>query len=293
MSTIKQDIYILGQSSAKKISGVGEEIRLDLSLVPQPLNSTGSITGTVTSDGNPLPNALIKIMDANYNPIMHAISGTDGTYTLDNLPAANGYNIFCSATGMLLKQGSSFSLQSGQVVDQDFDMAHDPNAGLSIIAGDLIDFSTNGPIGGAVVSLYLLDGNNAEVLQSITYTNQYGQFVFRELAFGKYIVRVATLGYVGTSTNVMINQAGQIAACLISLNQNPNAALGTVSGMVTDNNNQIIIGADVILYLVNADKSLTATGFTQTNSSGVYLFINVPQGNYIVKSNQTTEIVIP
>ncbi|MEG2289061.1 MAG: carboxypeptidase-like regulatory domain-containing protein [Clostridium sp.] len=294
MSTIQQDIYILGQSQTKQIQTVGEEIRLDLQLTPQPLNNTGKVTGTVIDTlGNPIPNALIKIMDSNYNPILHAITAADGTYTLDNLPAGTGYNIFATAAGMALQQGVSFTITAGQVITKNFTLTSDPSTQLGIIAGDLTDLSNSAPINGAVVSLYLVNSDTTEVLQAITYTNQYGQFVFRGLAIGNYSIRVSALGYIGTSSTVSITTSGQIVPALIALNQNPNASRGTVSGIITDNNNQVIVAADVVLYKVNLDTSLTAIAFTQTNSSGVYLFINVPQGSYKVKSNQTEDVVIP
>ncbi|MBY0756869.1 carboxypeptidase-like regulatory domain-containing protein [Clostridium sardiniense] len=293
MATIKQDIYVLGQSQAKQINSVGQEIRLDLSLRPQVLNNTGKVTGTVTSGGNPVPNALVKIMDSNYNPILHAVTALDGTYTLDNLPAGTGYNIFCTAAGMALQQGVSFSITAGQVINRDFNLVSDPAAQLGIIAGDLVDSSSNTPIGGAVVSLYLVNPDNTEVLQAITYTNEYGQFVFRELAIGNYSIRVSALGYIGTSSTVSISTPGQIVPSLITIVQDPNASRGTVSGIITDNNNQPIANADVVLYKVNSDDSLTAISFGKTNASGVYLFINVPQGNYKVKANQTQDVIVP
>ncbi|MGG7096487.1 MSCRAMM family protein [Clostridium sardiniense] len=293
MATIKQDIYVLGQSQAKQINSVGQEIRLDLSLRPQVLNNTGKVTGTVTSGGNPVPNALVKIMDSNYNPILHAVTALDGTYTLDNLPAGTGYNIFCTAAGMALQQGVSFSITAGQVINRDFNLVSDPAAQLGIIAGDLVDSSSNTPIGGAVVSLYLVNPDNTEVLQAIIYTNEYGQFVFRELAIGNYSIRVSALGYIGTSSTVSISTPGQIVPSLITIVQDPNASRGTVSGIITDNNNQPIANADVVLYKVNSDDSLTAISFGKTNASGVYLFINVPQGNYKVKANQTQDVIVP
>ncbi|GAA0068659.1 hypothetical protein UT300003_01820 [Clostridium sardiniense] len=293
MATIKQDIYVLGQSQAKQINSVGQEIRLDLSLRPQVLNNTGKVTGTVTSGGNPVPNALVKIMDSNYNPILHAVTALDGTYTLDNLPAGTGYNIFCTAAGMALQQGVSFSIAAGQVINRDFNLVSDPAAQLGIIAGDLVDSSSNTPIGGAVVSLYLVNPDNTEVLQAITYTNEYGQFVFRELAIGNYSIRVSALGYIGASSTVSISTPGQIVPSLITIAQDPNASRGTVSGIITDNNNQPIANADVVLYKVNSDDSLTAISFGKTNASGVYLFINVPQGNYKVKANQTQDVIVP
>ena len=293
MSTIQQDIYILGQSQKKSISSVGEEIRLDLSLQPQPLNNTGTVTGTVTYNGTPVQNALIKIMDSNYNPILHAITGTDGSYTLNNLSAGTGYNIFATAAGMQLQQGTSFNITANQVITSNFTLASSPASQLGVIAGDLFDSSTSLPINGAVVSLYLVNSDSTQVLEAITYTNQYGQFVFRELAIGNYNIVISALGYVGSSSLASITQSGQIVPALVNITQDVNASRGTVSGIITDNNNQPISAADVILYQVNTDQSLTAISFTQTNTSGVYLFINVPQGNYIVKSNQSQSVVVP
>lgn len=293
MAIIKQDIYILGQSEKKTIKDVGEEIRLDLKLQPQPLNNTGRVTGTVTDEsGNPIPSALIKLMDANYEPLLHSITGSDGTYTLDNVAAGTGYNIFATASGKKLRQGTSFSISTGQVIENNFVLLDEPAFQLGVIAGDLYDSSTEAPINGAVITLYQVNPDKTEVLKAITYTNEYGQFVFREIEQGNYSIRVSALGYIGITSAVNITQSGQIVPSLIKIVQDPNASRGTVSGIITDNLNQPIIGADVVLYEVNQDESLTAIAFTKTNASGVYLFINVPQGNYKVKSNQTENVNI-
>lgn len=294
MATIKQDKYILGQSQSKQIADIGEEIRLDLKLNPQPQNDTGKVIGTITDDtGKEIPNSLIKIMDAEYNPLLHAISGTDGTYTFDNVPVGTGYNIFCTSTGKMLNQGTTFTIAKSQVVTRDFTLQTDSAMQLGIIAGDLFNSVTHLPVNGAVISLYKVNADTTEVLQAITYTNQYGQFVFRELAIGNYIVRITALGYLSTSTTAIINTAGQIIPAVVQITEDPNTSRGTVSGIITDNNNAAIDRADVVLYKVNTDNSLTPYAFTKTNSAGVYLFINVPQGNYKVKANQMEDVIVP
>lgn len=293
MANIKQDIYILGHSQVQSLTSVGQEIRLDLQLQPQPLNQTGKVTGTVTdSNGNPIPNALVKIMDANYNPLLHAITAADGTYTIDNVPAGTGYTIFATAAGMALNQGTAFTIAAGQVITRNFSMVADPSTQLGIIAGDLYQSGTKTPINGAVVSLYLVNADETEVLAATTYTNEYGQFTFRELANGNYVVRISMLGYISSSSTVTISTSGQIVPVTANLTIDTNSARGTVSGMITDNNNQPIANADVVLYKVNADSSLTAVAFTKTNTAGVYLFMNVDQAQYIVKSNQSQTTTI-
>lgn len=291
MSSVKQDMYILGQSQSQSIKIPRQEIRLDLQLFPQPLLDTGKVTGVVTdSNGNPIPNALVKIMDTNYNPIEHAITAEDGSYVIHHLPASSDYTIFATAAGKALNQGKSFNLDAGDVVTRNFVILDDPATQLGVIAGDLYDTESNNPIGGAIISLYLKHHNCSETLVAITYTNDYGQFVFRELELNTYIIRVYMLGYYQNSTKVCISTSGQIVPSIIYLKSDPNSSRGTISGMITDNNNHPLPYADVILYKVNDNKSLTAVAFTKTNASGVYLFMNVDQAEYVVKSNQTQSI---
>lgn len=67
---------------------------------------------------------------------------------------------------------------------------------------------------------------------------------------------------------------------------------GTVSGLITDQNNDPVEYADVILYNVsNIDghEKLTPIAFTKTNAKGVYLFINVPKGVYKIKSTKMSD----
>lgn len=293
MATIKQDIYILGQSEAKRIQSIGEEIRLDLQLQPQPLNTTGTVTGTITdTTGQPIPNALVKLMDSNYEPLMHSLTGTDGTYTIDNVKPGSGYNVFAISQGKKLNQGISFALASNQVVNRDFTLEDDPSAQLGIIAGDIIDSATGRPVGGAVASLYSINSDETEVLEAITYTNEFGQFVFRELDLGNYVVRISALGYERTISTANVTKSGQIVKSAVKMVPDTTTSRGTISGIITNNNNVPIENADVVLYEVNEDESLTPISFTKTNAQGVYLFINVAQGNYKVKSNQTEDVTV-
>lgn len=81
MPLIKKDIYQLAQSPKATIAGVGEEVRIDLNLEPNPNLNSGTITGTVTNtDGQPISGAVVKIMDNDYNPLAHVITGSDGSY---------------------------------------------------------------------------------------------------------------------------------------------------------------------------------------------------------------------
>ena len=121
------------------------------------------------------------------------------------------------------------------------------------------------------------------------YFHQYGQFVFSDVPQSKYNIKINALGYYSYSSLAAITAGGQIINVIANINPNPNSSRGTVSGLIVDNNNRAISDADVTLYKVetiNSKESLTAVTYTKTNTDGAYLFINVDQGNYLVKSNQ-------
>lgn len=236
--SVRQDKYILGQSQKKSIDTVGEEIRLDLSLNPNPNLNGGTITGTVKdSNGNPIKGALIKIMGNDYEPLAHVFTGDDGSFIFTPFPPRSNYRIFASAQGYVLKENQQFTILANQEFESNFTLTKDPNANLGIIAGDLFRGDTSVPINGAAVSLYTIGANNEETLYALSFTNQYGQFVFSDVPQSSYTIKVNALGYYSFSSSAAITSGGQIVNVVASINPNPNSSRGTVSGLITDNNN--------------------------------------------------------
>ncbi|WBW97736.1 MSCRAMM family protein [Oceanirhabdus sp. W0125-5] len=231
---------------------------------------------------NPIAGALVKIMDNNHNPLAHAITGEDGAYIFNSFPPGSNYHIYAIAQGYKLEEDVPFTLLPQQSVEKDFILPIDPASALAIIAGDILDIKSQKAINGAVVNLF----NEVDELIALSYTNEYGQFVFADITKGKYTVRFSALGYKPSSQTVEIDKDGQIANIVVNLDEDPSSARGTVSGMITDNNNEPIDGAEVILYSVGADETLTPIAFTKTTDEGVYLFINVAKGDYKIKANQ-------
>ncbi|GAA0744803.1 carboxypeptidase-like regulatory domain-containing protein [Clostridium oceanicum] len=290
---VRQDMYKLGQSEEKSIQDLAEEIRLDLQLQPNENLEGGTVYGKVVDEeGNPIENSLVKIMSNDYEPLAHAFTAADGSYVFSPFPAGNNYRIFAISDGYKLQEQIQFNLLSNQQVEKNFQLEVDPNASNGIIAGDIFDNTTGQPIEGAVVKLYQVDDQQVETLYALTYTNEYGQYVFRELEQDNYIVRITALGYQPAATNVVIDQPGQIANVISNLQVDTATERGTVSGLITDDNNQPIAQADVILYEVKEDDSLNPVAFTKTNDQGAYLFINVARGDYKIKSNKMVDITV-
>lgn len=289
MAGVVQDQYNLGQSVKKSLAGLGEEIRIDLNLTPNIHLDEGTIFGTIKDvKGNPIKGAVIKIMDKDHNPVAHTVSGEDGSYIFSPFPPAAEYHMYAQAKGYILGEIMPFPLLPKQQVEKNFVMKDDPKALLSTIAGEVINTNEPpDPIKGAVVNLYIVSELGLETLIAITYTNQYGQFTFRDLIKGNYIVKISALGYIPLSIAVIINKDSTIANVIANISIDPEASKGTISGIIADENKTAIANADVVLYRVEIDESLTPIAITKTNNEGIYLFVNVPQGNYKIKSTKT------
>lgn len=289
MSNIKKDLYQLGQSTAQALTTVGQEIRIDLNLVNNKLINGGTITGTVTDENAaPISGAVIKIMDNDYTPLAHAITNSQGTYLFSPFKAGTNYRIFCSAPGFALATLDQFSLLDEQSLNKDFSLVKDPSLTKSLIAGDVFDVN-NKPIEGAIVNLFSLDEKLAETLVAMVFTNKYGQYAFRELENNNYKIEIGALGFLSLSTIAKISAPSTIINLVNNLVVDSNSSKGTISGIITDDNNQPIIGADVILYQVAEDNSLTPVALTKTIANGVYLFVNTTQGKYTIKSSKSVD----
>lgn len=226
-------------------------------------------------------------MDLSYNPLAHTVTDSNGNYSFDPFPAGTGYRIFASAAGYTLGEQLPFNLTEDSTVTQNFTLQADPNANLTFIAGDVYD-SSNNAISGAVVELFLIqvqEGQQISTLQAVTFTNDFGQYVFRDLAQGNYIVTIAKIGYVSVNSSVTIDNLNPNKLVTI-LSVNPILAKGTISGIITDNADNPVVGADVILYRVETNKTLTPLAATRTIDGGVYLFTNIDQGDYKIKSTE-------
>ena len=286
--SIKKDIYQLAQSPEGKIQSVGEEIRLDLNLVLNPNLTNGSITGTVIDSitGEPLGGAVVKIMSNNYTPLAHVITGADGSYIFSPFVPGNNYRLFASALGYSLATTNPFSLLANQAVVQPIVATPDASLLKSFIAGDIFD-EAGVPISGAVVELYSVNDQLEETLEGISFSNEYGQYAFREIEEASYIVKFAAIGYIPSTSAITITNDNTIANVNSTLSADPQASKGTVSGIISDDSGAVV-GADVILYSVQTDGSLIPIAMTKTIANGVYLFVNTPQGDYVVKSSKTT-----
>lgn len=314
MTSIFKDKYTLTQSVSKTILNVSDEIRLDLSLSLDMATIFARVEGVVTDLSlNPIESALVQVYDMDLNPLIHTFTNQNGYFIFENNIPIPGfspvstlssdsiqtlgyspitYNISAVSVGKKLNFSTSFTLQNGDIKIKNFILENDSGALLGLIAGNVYDQISHNPISGAVLSMYKVNTDGSEILIQRSFTNEFGGFIFPDLNLGNYKIKVNSLGYLENIVNTSITSSGQIVSLPIPMQADPNAAFGTISGTIVNNLNAPINRADVILYKVNADNSLTPLGFTKTNTNGVYLFTNVEPGTYKIKSTEFETITI-
>ncbi|QXM06296.1 MSCRAMM family protein [Crassaminicella indica] len=287
-----KDLYKLGQSQTGSIVDLGQEIRIDLELEDNIFSDSGTVFGKALDvNGDGIPNVTIKITDTDFNPKYHTITDDSGQYTIAEVAANNQYLIFASKDHYDLKQGTPFTMQASQQIERDFVLTVDPGSTNSLVAGEVLNMSGE-PLEGATVRLYDNNESNPTLIKT-THTNQYGQYAFFDVAQGMYQVTSSLLGYTNTSTSFIIDGPSQVRNIILNMPVDPVGRKGTINGIIKNKNGLPIANAYVILFEVITDEegkeTLNPIRTTWTNSQGLYLFEQIPEGNYKIKANKTEQ----
>lgn len=285
MSVVK-DEYMLGQSEIKSLLGVAGVIRLDLSLNPSPYLDAGTIRGIVKElSGNPISEAAVILLDENGTLVGNTITGSDGVFVFPALEPGTGYKAYAKAPGFKISDSLSFNLATGRTSELILTLVTDTDENLSIITGSVQ--STDGlPVNLASIELYKVE-DVATKLIGISFSNEVGRFVFHSLDHGSYFLKINAPGYFSDFFPANISKTRTIENVEAVLKEDLKASKGIVTGIITDTDDQPLSNADVILYRVADNQVQIPVAYTRTNQEGLYLFVNVPHGEYRVNSNRS------
>lgn len=283
-----QELYNLGYTPTFDITG-REEITEDLNLTANPAATSGTLNGTVTSDGVGVDTATVKVYDVNDNPVEHTNTNPNGQYIIANLPVGS-YKVTAIKDGYLLPLTTPFTIQQNKSTTVDIAITPDPEANLSVVYG--IIRTTNGetPLENAVVSLYESTEPDPTLVITTT-TNDRGQYIFGLIPAGDYYISATRLGYYPNQSAIINITTNEFIDSDISLIEDVAANTGTISGFIKEaSTGSPIADAGIALYsVVNGVETVVDT--TRTNVSGKYLFTNVNPGTYLVKSTKQEEVV--
>ena len=289
MSNVIKDKYALGQSESKSIIKSAEEIRLDLNLRIDYKNKVGAIIeGTVKDVYNlPIKGALIKLMTEKYEPVVQTLTGEDGSYSLPKVPLNLKMKLYATAKGKILKDGLPIFIESVELITVNFVLEEDPSSKFGIISGHILDAVNKIPINEAMIYLFYKQADGNDIIRSFIYANEYGQFVFREVPLGQYLIRISFPKYKVVNTLVKITKNSEIISLDVFLEKKPSLhSAGVISGVIKDKNEEIIPNANVVLYKLEDEGMDIPVDFTKTNMEGMYYFYNIPKGKYNVKCTE-------
>ncbi|AZV56616.1 carboxypeptidase-like regulatory domain-containing protein [Clostridium sp. AWRP] len=282
-----KDLYVIGRSPQFAITG-REEISENLDLTESPTASSGILKGTVTSDGVPIANATVKVFDINDNPIEHTNTGSNGQYTIANLPIGS-YKVTAIAPGYLLPNTIPITIQNNKTTTANIALTADPDANLSVIYGIIRTVNGEVPIQNANVLLYSETLPEPTLISTGT-TNDNGQYILGLIPTGDYHLLVSKLGFFPTQTATINVGTKELINSDVSLVPDAEANTGTVSGFIKDISTGLpIANAGIALYsIVGGVETIIAT--TRSTITGRYLFTNINPGNYLVKSTKQEEV---
>lgn len=251
------------------------------------------ILGRISNNyGVPLKNICIKLINIDKNTSISVLSNEYGYFYFDKVCLYENFKIFAIDEFNNKSNEEKFILYDKCPKSIDLIININKNYHKSIIVGDIFNCKTCDPIENITVSLFKKKCNCSIELDYIVYTNKYGQFAFRDVCKGKYLIKTSAIGYSSKIYEVCIDESSQIVNLQICLNEDEQTQFGTISGLITDKNNEVVDYGDVILYKVenhNGYENLTPISFTKTNEEGVYLFHNIPKGSYKIKATKTRD----
>ena len=166
-----------------------------------------------------------------------------------------------------------------------------------VIAGVVLDGTGGSPISGANVTLSTEGDQPSDAL---AVTDSKGRFAFSNVPPGRYILFAGCEGYsfglYGAATRnhppatITLGPGEKRNDFVVRLE-----ALGTISGVVTDQDGDPLAGASVMLWTPSFEhgKSTFANrASTNTNDVGEYRFFYLDPGQYIVMSNGRGRMVL-
>ncbi|MEF9953002.1 MAG: carboxypeptidase-like regulatory domain-containing protein [Clostridium sp.] len=265
-------------------------IKLNIGMCKNEDQIKTAVLGRVTSrSSQPVKGAIVKIVDSNNNSISMAKCDKNGNYFIQGFPSNEELYIFAVIHNKTVSDIINFQVSDEGYKTLNILITKPITMDSSIIVGDISSSGDGSPINGVAITIYRIRGNRPEI-NGLVYTNEFGQFAFREIDIGRYNLQFNANGFRSRLLPLMIKRRGVIKELDIKLIPDNTSPLGTISGVIVDEYNRPIPDADVILHKKVIDGSGTVKhspiAFTKTNKRGVYIFINIPEGNYKIHSNK-------
>lgn len=283
---IIKDIYLLERSEEFNVSN-REEVTVNLSLKREPVKPRTIVRGKVIDKyNNCIEGAIVKIFTLKYKPIEHVTTNSCGKFLFKDIILPGIYYVIATAPSYKVSKGYSIIVLPNSVTKLIIKLDKE-DCGLGVLYGHVKDGIGKG-IDNAVVKLFSY--NNPENIEAITHTNNDGEYLVYGLRPGKYFIISEKPGYMLSSKVSLIIEGNEFTKLDLFLYEITSHRKGTISGQITSKCQEGSC-ALVALYKLDKDNNSTLIKIKRCNEDGVYLFEDIDPGSYVVKSNDTEQIV--
>ncbi len=267
------------------------EADINLNLTPPPINTNGSVTGTVYDTtlltGKVVSGATVKVFTKDGTPYAHTITDTNGAYTISDLPMGI-YSIAAVKNGNYLSTEIPLTISNVLPVTINLVLINNVNTLKNVIYGIVKDNVTNLPIDNVNISLYKIVDTEKTLVASTTSIAD-GEYTLDLVNDGTYELVFDKTGYQTSQVSNIILVGGTKFDASTALKSFIGTINSTVSGIVKNELGIAVANAFVGLYKIT-DEAETLVAVTYTNADGKYMFGNVLEGEYIVKSKLSQKL---
>ncbi|WP_027634360.1 SpaA isopeptide-forming pilin-related protein [Clostridium hydrogeniformans] len=229
--------------------------------------------------GNVLSGAEFTLYDSNGNVVEATISDNNGMVTFENVDYGN-YTVKETKA----PEGYVASKDEIKVEVKDHEAVYSYDVENTRIKGKVQIKKTDDSgsiLPGAEFTLY---DNSGSVVETIV-SDSNGMVTFENVDYGNYTVKEtkAPEGYIASSEEIKVEVKDHGA--VYSYDVENTRIKGTVKIKKTDNNGNVLSGAEFTLY----DNGGNVVETVVSDSSGMVIFENVDYGNYTVKETKAPE----
>jgi formylglycine-generating enzyme required for sulfatase activity len=257
--------YTPGATGDFAVSGAVTGKNLTLAKISGPVYTVSGTISTDEPDG-PAAGAVVQLKRNGSAVGSPVLTGTDGTYAINGVPAGTGYSIEAALTGYNTRATVDFAV-NGAVTGKNLTLAK-ISGPVYTVSGIITTNNPNSPASGAQVQLKQGGVN----VGSPVSTEIDGTYTISAVPAGFYSIEVSLSGYTaGTISAFQVN--GHVTGKNLELALAP--VLYTVSGIIsTDNPGGPVTGAVVQLKqgAVNIGSPVLA------GTGGTYAISDVPAG---------------
>mgnify|MGYP005837135315 CR=1 FL=1 len=238
---------------------------------------TSVLYGAVKSGEQPIPQAVVRLLDNQGNNFKQTLTETDGRYEITNLPPGK-YAVTTWAEGYFSSSVWKIDLIESHHLELNINIEKNLNLKGNIM-GQIEDALTKEFIANCPINLYSINADHSESFLRTAFSDQQGRFVLK-VREGKYRLEVDYLEE--RKHNILLELRGNEKSInsYLKIFRNSNSLL---KGRVQDNKGNPIAGVEVILYKITEglgkQEILIAISTTRTDLDGGYLFSNLPTAN--------------